>query len=181
MIVVMENSSAGRPGEPLQMPPRTPPVPGRPMVFVLSPTFGEVVKKDLIPTIDARYRTLADRDHRAIAGLSLGAAFALQVGLSNLDLFSSFGSFSGTVLATMDVKTSYGGVLSNAEEFNKRVRLLFVAAGTEEVSRHKAAEHAMEQFDKGGIHYVWYESPGTDHEWLTWRRDLHEFAPLLFR
>jgi enterochelin esterase-like enzyme len=181
MIIVMENSGLGKPGEPVPTMPRTPPVPGRPMKIVVSPTFGEVMKNDLIPTIDAQYRTIPDRDHRAIAGLSLGAAFALQVGLSNLDKFSYFGSFSGTVLSTMDVGTSYGGVLSNAAEFNRQARLLFIAAGTAEESRHQAAEHARQEFDKGGIHYVWYESPGTAHEWLTWRRDLHEFAPLLFR
>jgi len=71
--------------------------------------------------------------------------------------------------------------LSNASEFNKRVRLLFIAAGTAEESRLKAAHHAREEFEKGGIKYVWYESPGTAHEWLTWRRELNEFAPRLFR
>jgi enterochelin esterase-like enzyme len=81
-------------------------------------------------SIDGRYRTLADWEHRAIAGLSLGAAYALQTGFAHFDKFSHFGSFSGTVLASMDVKNSYGGAFSNAAEFNKRVRLLFIAAGT---------------------------------------------------
>ncbi len=95
--------------------------------------------------------------------------------------FPILGSFSGTVLASMDVKNSYGGALNNASEFNKRVRLLFIAAGTAEESRLKAAHHAREEFEKGGIKYVWYESPGTAHEWPTCRRDLNEFAPRPFR
>jgi enterochelin esterase-like enzyme len=176
MIVVMENSTVLKKGE---RPPAPPRAPG--MVVAPSPTFGEIVISDLIPAIDGRYRTLRDREHRAIAGLSFGAAYALDIGLGHLDMFSHFGSFSGTVLENMDVKNSYRGVLSNATEFNKRVRLLFIAAGTAEESRLKAAQHARGEFEKGGIKYVWYESPGTAHEWLTWRRDLNEFAPRLFR
>jgi S-formylglutathione hydrolase FrmB len=72
-------------------------------------------------------------------------------------------------------------VLTNAAEFNKRVHLLFIAAGTAEQSRLEAARHARAELDKAGVKHVDYDSPGTDHEWLTWRRDLHEFAPLLFR
>ena len=176
MIVVMENSTVLKKGE---RPPGPPTKPDE--VIMPSPTFGEVVIKDLIPTIDGRYRTLPDRDHRAIAGLSFGAAYVLEIGLRHLELFSHFGSFSGTVLIHMDVKNSYGGVLSNAAEFNKRVHLMFIAAGTAEQSRLEATQHAREEFEKGGIKYVWYESPGTAHEWLTWRRDLNEFAPRLFR
>lgn len=107
MIVVMENNSVLKPGERAPAPPRTPPDPSRPVITV-SPTFGEIVTQDLIPTIDGRYRTLADREHRAIAGLSLGAAYALQTGFAHFDKFSHFGPFSGTVLASMDVKNSYG-------------------------------------------------------------------------
>jgi enterochelin esterase-like enzyme len=181
MIVVMENSSLGKPGERMPTPPRTPPDPSRPMTIVVPPTFGEVVMRDLVPLIDGRYRTLPDREHRAIAGLSFGAAYALQIGLGHLESFAWLGSFSGSVLATLDVKTSYGGVLQNAADINARVRLLFIAAGSAEESRVKAAQHARAEFDRLGIRYVWYESPGTAHEWLTWRRDLREFAPRLFR
>jgi enterochelin esterase-like enzyme len=181
MIVVMENSSLGKPGEPMPTPPRLPPDPTRPMTIVVPKTFGEVMKSDLIPLVDHRYRTLADREHRAIAGLSFGAAYALQIGLANLDKFAWFGSFSGSMLATLDVKTSYGGVLSDAAKFNRQARLMFIAAGTEEESRLKAVRHARDEFDKAGIRYVLYESPGTAHEWLTWRRSLNDLAPRLFQ
>ena len=181
MIIVIDNSYAYKPGEPAapQMPPAGA-IPGN-FRIVVSPTFGEVVIKDLLPALDKHYRTIPDRNHRAVAGLSMGAAYAMQVGLGNLDTFSYFGSFSGTVMRDLDVKTSYGGVLSDGAAFNKKCNLMFVAAGTVEQSRLDAARHARAEFDKVGIKYVAYESPGTAHEWLTWRRDLNEFAQLLFK
>jgi enterochelin esterase-like enzyme len=181
MIVVMENSSLGKPGERMPAPPRVLPDPSRPATIPVPETFGEVMMRDLIPLVDARYRTIADREHRAIAGLSFGAAYALKVGLEHLDSFAWFGSFSGSVLASLDAKTSYGGVLSNGAEFNRKARLLFIAAGTAEETRLRSAEHARAELDRTGVHYVFYVSPGTAHEWLTWRRDLREFAPRLFR
>lgn len=181
MIVVIDNSYANKPGEAPgpQMPPAGA-VPGS-FRIVISPTFSEVVMKDMLPALDRRYRTIPDRNHRAVAGLSMGAAFAMQIGLGNLDAFSYFGSFSGTVMRDLDVTTSYGGVLKDGPAFNKKCNLMFIAAGTAEQSRLDAAKHAESELDKVGIKYVAYESPGTAHEWLTWRRDLHEFAPLLFR
>jgi enterochelin esterase-like enzyme len=180
MIVVIDNSYARNPGEAAAS-VAPPPGPISTVHIAVSPTFGEVVVKDMLPALDRRYRTLADRDHRAIAGLSMGAAFAMQTGLGNLDTFSYFGSFSGTVMRDLDTKTSYGGVLNHAAEFNKKCHLLFIAAGTAEQSRLDAARHARAELDKAGVKYVAYDSPGTDHEWLTWRRDLHEFAPRLFK
>ena len=180
MIVVIDNSYALKPGEsPAAMrPPSGPPGSFR---IVISPTFGEVVVKDLLPALDKRYRTRAGREHRAIAGLSMGAAYAMQIGLGNLDRFSHFGSFSGTVMRDLDVKTSYGGVLNDGATFNKKCRLLFIAAGTAEQSRLDAARHARAELDKVGVKHVAFDSPGTDHEWLTWRRSLREFAVRLFR
>jgi enterochelin esterase-like enzyme len=180
MIVVIDNSYARKPGE-APVSAVLPPGPISTVHIAVSPTFSEVVVKDMLPALDRRYRTLADRDHRAIAGLSMGAAFAMQTGLGNLETFSYFGSFSGTVMRDLDTKTSYGGVFNHAAEFNKKCHLLFIAAGTAEQSRLDAARHARAELDKAGVNYVAYDSPGTDHEWLTWRRDLHEFAPRLFK
>lgn len=180
MIVVIDNSYALKPGESVaaMRPPSGPPGSFR---IVVSPTFGEVVMKDMLPALDKRYRTLPGRDHRAIAGLSMGAAYAMQVGLGHLDAFSHFGSFSGTVMRDLDVKTSYGGVLNDAAAFNSKCRLLFIAAGTAEQSRLDAARHARAELDKAGVRHVAFDSAGTDHEWLTWRRSLREFAMRIFR
>ena len=84
-----------------------------------------------IPTIDARYRTQADREHRAMAGLSMGSGQALQIASRNLDTFSYLGLFSGAA-PTGDLTTAYNGVFANGAEFSKRVRLVFMGAGSAE-------------------------------------------------
>jgi enterochelin esterase-like enzyme len=172
MIVVMDCGYANRPGEQ--------PAAGRgrgdPAVVT---AFEEVVMKDLIPSIDATYRTLKDREHRAMAGLSMGSGQALQITMRHLDRFSYIGAFSGTI-RNFDPKTSYGGVMADAEAFNEKVHLLFFGLGTAETALMKATHATHDALEKAGIHSVVYESPGTAHEWLTWRRDLNEFAPKLF-
>ncbi len=143
--------------------------------------FEQVVLNDLIPMIDATYRTLADRDHRAMAGLSMGGGQTLQITLTHLDKFSWIGSFSSPLRAGADLKTAYGGAFADAAAFTKKVHLLWFGAGTAEERMLKPALAMTEALKQAGIHSVFYQSPGTAHEWQTWRRDLHEFAPLLFR
>jgi enterochelin esterase family protein len=143
--------------------------------------FEEVLIGELIPKIDRTYRTYADRDHRALAGLSMGGMQALQIGLHHLDLFASIGSFSGPPLGGFDVATSYNGVFRDAPALNEKVRLLWLGTGTAE-GRFTAAVTGMHSaLHKSGIHPVLYESRGTAHEWQTWRRCLHDFARRLFR
>jgi enterochelin esterase family protein len=155
---------------------------------VVSPSaFESVITSDLIPIIDRTYRTLADRDHRAMAGLSMGGMQTFQITLNNLDKFAYIGGFSGAGGgmgrgAAFDVKTAYNGVLADSAAFSKRVKLVWVGAGSAELNGIGASVVAFrDALQKAGIKVVYYESPGTAHEWLTWRRDLNEFAPLLFR
>ena len=141
--------------------------------------------KDLIPMIDATYRTIPDREHRAMAGLSMGGAQTFQITLDHLDLFAYIGGFSGAGGgfggASFDPKTSHNGVMADADQFNKKVHVLWIGVGTAEPERmYDSIKGYHEALDKAGIKNVYYESPGTSHEWLTWRRCLHEFAPLLF-
>ena len=173
MIVVMEQGYATKPGPPAAATPAG----GRGQ----SGAFEEVVLQDLIPAIDATYRTLPDRAHRALAGLSMGGGQALQIGLTHLDQFAWIGSFSSPLRAGLDLKTAYGGAFADAEAFGKRVRLLWFGAGTAEQGMHAPALQMHQALEKAGIKNVFYESPGTSHEWQTWRRDLYEFAPLLFQ
>jgi enterochelin esterase-like enzyme len=140
--------------------------------------FGDVVMNDLIPAIDAEYRTLPDREHRAIAGLSMGGGQALQIGLTHLDQFAYIGSFSGAI-RNFDLKASYGGVFGDAAAFNKKVRLLWFGAGKAEQRMYTAAQEAHEALGKAGIKSVFFECPFA-HEWQTWRYDLLDFAPRLF-
>ncbi len=171
MLVVMDCGYAEKPGA------ATPPAPGAPTPF------EEVVIRDLIPAIDAAYRTRADREHRAIAGLSMGGAQALQIGLNHPDTFAYLGGFSSPPRGgdTFDPKTAYNGAFRDASAFNAKYRLLWLGAGTAETRTHDRAKAVHEALDAAGIRHVFVDSPGTAHEWQTWRRALHDFAPRLFR
>jgi para-nitrobenzyl esterase len=180
MIVVMDNGYATRPpgGGPV-----APPTVGASVDFTV---FEDVMVRDVIPMIDGSLRTLSDRDHRAVAGLSMGANEALQLGTRHLDLFSYLGGFSGTMngLSTdpIDPATAFGGLFKDAGAFNGRVKLLWLGMGTEEPMPFPGSIGAFRKMlDQAGVQYAFYSSPGTAHEWLTWRRDLREFAPRLFR
>jgi enterochelin esterase-like enzyme len=185
MLVVMEKGYATRAGD-------TPAPGGRPRSGQAPPNLGrmfsayeDVVTKDLIPYIDSTFRTIADREHRALSGLSMGGMQAYTIGLKHTDLFSSIGGFSGAGGgfggAPFDVKTAFDGVMADPTAFNRRMRVLFLSIGTAEAQRMQdGVRRFHDALDKAGIKTVLYESPGTDHEWLTWRRSLHEFAPLLF-
>ncbi len=192
MIVVMEQGYARRPGEaaPSFAPPSRPAAPGpnpppRPDLGRMFSAFEDVMVKDLIPMVDATYRTIPSRENRAMAGLSMGGMQTFQITLKHLDLFAYIGGFSGGGGGfggvPFDPKTAHGGVMTNADEFNKKVRLVWLGIGTAEPQRmYESVKNYHEALEKAGIKHVYYESPGTSHEWLTWRRCLHEFAPLLF-
>jgi enterochelin esterase family protein len=151
-----------------------------------SSAFEDVVIKDLIPTIDASFRTLSDREHRAMAGLSMGGNQTCQITLHSLDKFSYIGLFSGTgnglSTAAIDPKTAFNGVFADGAAFNKKVKLLWIGKGTKEPDPFPAAIGAFRTaLDQAGVKYIYFESQGTAHEWLTWRRDLNDFAPRLFQ
>ena len=143
--------------------------------------FEEVMLKELIPSIDASFRTKSDREYRAMAGLSMGSGQTLNITLKHPDKFAWIGAMSGAPRQGFDVKTAYGGAFSDAKTFNKKVKLLWIGTGTAEEQFHKSASAMHEALDSAGIKNVFFSSPGTDHEWQTWRRSLHDFAPRLFR
>ena len=147
---------------------------------VLSPsTFESVIIDDLIPMIDRTFRTQADRDHRAMAGLSMGSMQAMSIALRNLGTFSWIGLFSGATVGG-DLNTAYNGVFKDAAAFNTRVRLLWMGAGTAEAALMKRLEESGKLLSDRGIRHVIYTSDLTAHEWHTWRRHLNDFAPRLF-
>jgi enterochelin esterase family protein len=187
MIIVMEKGYARKAGEP-EVPLR-PPTGTNAMPCDFSRMFNtldEVFTKDLIPMIDTTYRTKPDRDHRAMAGLSMGGMQTFNITLNHLDLFGYIGGFSGAGGGfgggTFDAKTANNGVFADADVFNKKVHLVWLGIGTEEPKNmHASVANYHEALEKAGIKTVYYESRGTAHEWQTWRRDLKEFAPLLFQ
>ncbi len=155
--------------------------------------FGAVMVQELIPMIDSSYRTLADRDHRAMAGLSMGGNQTMAVTLTHLDLFSHIGTFSGAQFMRrrpqpgmpsqppFDPGTSYGGVFADAGAFNSKVHLLWMGSGTAELAMSESTRQNVAKLRAAGIKITEYYSPGTAHEWQTWRLCLNKFAPLLFQ
>jgi enterochelin esterase family protein len=153
----------------------------------MAAAFEDDVTQALIPYIDSTFRTLSDRDHRAMAGLSMGGMQTFQITLNHLDLFSYIGGFSGAggmlVLGDrkLDPKTDYNGVFADPAAFAKKVHLLWLGVGTTEPERMRAGlQRLHNSLLEANIQHAFYESPGTDHEWQTWRRDLKYFAARLF-
>lgn len=138
--------------------------------------FESVMINDEIPMIDSIYRTIPDRDHRAMAGLSMGGGQTFITTFDNLDKFAYIGGFSPAV-----PQDRFAKILEDPAGFNARVRVLFLGTGTVEREHNPNILQLHERLNSAGIRNVYYESPGTAHEWLTWRRDLREFAPLLFK
>src|ERR1051325_14341 len=154
----------------------------------MAAAYEDDVTQALIPYIDSTFRTLSDRDHRAMAGLSMGGMQTFQITLNHLDRFSYIGGFSGAggmlVLGNrkLDPKTDYNGAFADPAAFGKKVHLLWLGVGTAEPERMRAGLQRLHaSLDEAKIQHVFYESPGTDHEWQTWRRDLKDFAPRLFQ
>jgi enterochelin esterase family protein len=140
-------------------------------------TLDQVFVNDLIPLIDKTYRTLADRDHRAMAGLSMGGMQARAITMAHLDTFSHVGVFSG---GSFDPSKA-----DDVAALKAKAKLVFVSYGSRELENRQRfggdPKANVEGLRRAGINAVFYVSPGTAHEWHTWRRSLHEFAPLLFR
>jgi len=133
--------------------------------------FKNVLFNDIIPMVEKNYRVIADAQHRAYAGLSMGGMQAREITLANPEKFAYVGSFSSGAWSVDQVKGSEG--------FAKNVKLLFMSGGGKEnMGCVEAAKNIKEQV---GMNAVGYESPGTAHEWHTWRRSLHEFAQLMFK
>jgi enterochelin esterase family protein len=142
--------------------------------------FTQVLIEDIIPMIDATYRTIPDREHRAIAGLSLGGTQTWGITQAHLDDFAYIGCFSAP-FGFPEVPGGFNGLLGDPAAFAKQVKVLFVSIGTAEGGMTAGGRNFHLALEKAGIKHVYYESPGTAHEWQTWRRSLHEFAPLLFQ
>ncbi|HXG47647.1 MAG TPA: alpha/beta hydrolase-fold protein [Methylomirabilota bacterium] len=178
-IIVMENGGVSGP-----RPTNAPPAgagPGGRGPFNFS-AFEKVVTEDLIPYIDANFRTIAKQPYRAMAGLSMGGMQTRAIAPAHLDKFSHIGVFSGGSIAVTNI--------ANLEKFKKAVKLVFVSYGSKELGTNRVAgrggfggdpKEATAALKAAGINAVFYESPETGHEWLTWRRSLYQFAPLLFK
>ena len=132
---------------------------------------------DIIPMIDANYRTLADQSHRAMAGLSMGGMQTRVITLAHPEVFSYVGIFSGGSISTED--------LANVSGFKEKNKLVFVSYGSRELENPRAGfggnpKENTDKLKEAGLNTHFYVSQQTAHEWQSWRRSLHEFASLLF-
>ena len=142
--------------------------------------FANALIKDCIPMIDSRFRTIADNKHRAMAGLSMGGMQTKSITVAHPEVFSSLGIFSGGTITVDDC--------TNNPEFSKGLQLVFVSFGSRELENRVAGfgqgtdpRQETEELAKSGVNAHFYVSPGTAHEWQSWRRALYQFAQLLFK
>jgi enterochelin esterase-like enzyme len=209
MIVVMPNWNVRASVAPADANPAPPgnPGPGGPGAQPdgrPADAFPQSVVHDLIPFVDKSYRTIADRDHRAVAGTSAGGTQAILTGLQHLDQFSWVGLLSPALARVpnseikiplpADADSRRGpdlGVSIDPEKFaanfpdmgpdwNKRIHLLYFSVGGSEglLEEEKAGAKV---FDDHGVKYHWVTRPDYGHEWAFWRQDLEDFGSLLFK
>ena len=138
--------------------------------------FEEVLIKDIIPMVEKNYRVIADADHRAMAGLSMGGMQTHGITLNNPKTFAYVGIFSGGTIGADE--------LTDVPDFKAINKVLFMSAGGKEKGMAEgegSVINAAEGLKKIGINAHSYISPETAHEWQTWRRSLYQFAQLLFK
>ncbi len=169
-IIVMENGSVAMPR----------PAGGMMGGFDFAGAFGNVLVNEAIPMIDARFRTIPDSAHRAMAGLSMGGMQTKSVCLAHPDVFSNIGIFSGGTITVADADNTPG--------FRATNKLVFVSFGSRELENRVAGFgdgtdpiQETQELKASGANAHYYISPGTAHEWLSWRRALYNFAQLLFK
>ncbi|HDZ15159.1 hypothetical protein LCGC14_1160340 [marine sediment metagenome] len=176
MLIVMDNGYAYTPEELAKSQAEARP----------ESAFEDVMMTEIIPMIDAEFRTKANRTERAIAGLSMGANQTMRIAMNNLDAFASYGGFSGTSnypsSDAIDTATFLNGVFKDGASVDKKMDVFFLSMGTKESDPFPGSIGAFkDMLHKQKIEFTYYESPKTAHEWLTWRRSLHQYVQLLFK
>jgi enterochelin esterase-like enzyme len=136
--------------------------------------FESELLKDVIPLVESKYPVLNDREHRAVAGLSMGGSQSLNIGLKHLDQFAWIGAFSAPVRGQ-----ATAGLLTDAEQAAKQLKLLWVSCGdTDSLLTGNQALHAALEEKK--VPHIWHLDSGG-HEFRVWKNDLYLLAPLLFK
>ena len=177
-IIVMDNGAWSWPKNVPRPKPGERPAPGSWPPKGWADGFMKTLLEDIIPMIDSNYRTLADQQHRAMAGLSMGGMQTRITTLAHPDMFSYVGMFSGGSITPEDV--------NNAPGFKDKINLLFISYGSRELENGKTRFGGNPKADTdalkdAGMNTHYYISPLTAHEWQSWRRSLHEFAQLIFK
>ena len=148
--------------------------------------FKEEMTKNIVPFIDANYRTLADAENRAICGLSMGGGQSFYVGLESPEYFGAIGVFSTGLFGGIrtsgsgfDAEKEIPGLLSESEKFNKNLDLFYISCGEQDM-RIEHTKKAVKTMRENGLEVEFNSFPG-DHEWQVWRKSLHDFASRVFQ
>ena len=143
--------------------------------FNMAGGFGDALIKDIIPMVEKNYRVIADSEHRAMAGLSMGGMQTHSITLANPKTFSWVGMFSGGTFNPDEIAATEG--------FKENNKLIFMSYGSRELGGARGTDpaKAADALKAAGINAHSYVSPETAHEWQSWRRSLYQFAQLLFK
>jgi enterochelin esterase-like enzyme len=136
--------------------------------------FEDDLLKDIIPYIESHYSVSADREHRALAGLSMGGGQSLNIGLANLDTFAWVGGFSSATNTT-----AADQLVTDPEATTKKLKLLWISCGDKDgLMNISSAFHTVLEQKK--VPHIWHVDSGV-HEWPVWKNDLYHFTQLIFR
>jgi enterochelin esterase-like enzyme len=138
-------------------------------------TFDQNLLKDVIPYIEANYSVKADRENRALAGLSMGGGQSLNFGLANLDTFAWVGGFSSAPNTKQPAS-----LIKDHADAAKKLRLLYVACGDKD-SLFKISQGVHKMLDEKKVPHIYNVIPGGQHDFKVWRSDLYQFSQLIFR
>ena len=147
--------------------------------------FEEELTKVIVPYIDNNFRTIPDKQHRALSGLSMGGGQSFFVGLQHTELFSYIGVFSTGVFGgiretkSFDAEAAMPGLVSQHDKYNKALKLFYISVGTDD-PRLSSTQKAVADMRQSGLAITFNTFPG-DHEWQVWRKSLHDFAQKLFK
>src|SRR5436190_17061704 len=166
MIVVMPNGRASK-----DLTARDP-IPKQAPAFAV---FEKDLLNDLIPFIEKNYSVIADRESRALAGLSMGGGQSLNFGLNNLDTFACVGGFSSAPNTR-----SPATLIKDHAAAAKKLRLLYVACGDKD-GLFKISQGVHKMLEEKNVPHIYNVIPGGGHDFKVWKNDLHHFAQLLFR
>lgn len=136
--------------------------------------------QDVIPLVESHYRINTDRNHRAIAGLSMGGGQSFVIGLRNLETFSWIGEFSSGLLSAVEFnpETYIPDFNSKSQAINEALKLLWISCGTDD-PRIVGHRQLAANLSNNKIEHIYNETPGG-HEWAVWRKELHLFFQELF-
>lgn len=144
--------------------------------------FARDFLEDVIPLVDSTFRVYGDRDHRAIAGLSLGGAQALAIGLTHLELFSRIAAFSPAMGASNNPVTGgvdFEAVLADSARINTQVKFLWVSSGFEDTLFDSIRDFSQ-QLSKHKIEHIYRVTEGA-HVYPVWQKNLDEVLPALIQ